>query len=92
MFICKIMVTAFILINAEAGKEDKIVEALKGVEGIIEMYVVYGLYDLIVKVEMESLERLRDLVFKRIRSLPYVKATQTSLVAIGGFKYILEEE
>jgi DNA-binding Lrp family transcriptional regulator len=86
------MVTAFILINAEAGKEDKIVEALKGVEGIIEMYVVYGLYDLIVKVEMESLERLRDLVFKRIRSLPYVKATQTSLVAIGGFKYILEEE
>lgn len=86
------MVTAYILINAEAGKEDKIMKALKDIDGIKEVNVVYGFYDLIVKVEMQTLEELREIVFKRIRSLPYVRGTQTSLVAISGFKYILEEE
>ena len=51
---------AFVLVNSELGSEDELQSELKKVEGIVGVYQVYGVYDLIVEVEAESGQKLKE--------------------------------
>jgi len=79
----KYMPTAFVLINSELGKEDDILKELRSIENVKEAHFVYGVYDIIVKVEAESMEKLKDLVTFKIRRLPDVRSTLTMTVTEG---------
>jgi DNA-binding Lrp family transcriptional regulator len=68
---------AFIMVNADLGSEDELQSELKKVEGVVGVYQVYGVYDMIVQVEAESDEKLKDILFSRIRSLKHVGSTLT---------------
>jgi len=74
------MLKAFLLINTESGFEDQVLKDLKKVEGVIEAYVSYGVYDIIAKVEAESMPKLKELVTTRVRKLNNVRSTLTLLV------------
>jgi DNA-binding Lrp family transcriptional regulator len=67
---------AFILINAELGKEDT-VRALPEVK---EAYMVYGVYDIIIKVEAETTQAIKDTVFSKTRRIDNVRSTVTMMV------------
>ena len=68
---------AFILINTNPGTETVLQSELKKVEGIVGVYLVYGVYDMVVVIETESEEQLKDIVFSRIRALKYLRSTLT---------------
>jgi DNA-binding Lrp family transcriptional regulator len=68
---------AFVLINTNLGTETILQSELKKVEGIVGVYQVYGVYDVMVVIEAESEEQLKDIVFSRIRSLKYLRSTLT---------------
>lgn len=53
-----IMVVAFALIVGDAGKEKSILESLKSMKEVEEAYIVYGEYDIVVKVNVEQLKDL----------------------------------
>ena len=74
------MATAFILINTEIGTEGEVVEALSSISEVKEAYVVYGVYDVLVKVEADNMDVLRDIVSSKIRKLPKVRSTMTMIV------------
>jgi DNA-binding Lrp family transcriptional regulator len=47
---------AFVLINTDYGVDDDIlVDQLKKIEGISEAYKIYGIYDILVKIEARCL-------------------------------------
>ncbi len=46
-------------------------------EQIVELYPLFGEYDLIAKVEAESLDTIGEIVVSKIRSIDGVKATKT---------------
>jgi len=71
---------AFVLINAEIGSEGEILKELKKIEGVNEAYSVYGVYDVIAKVEADSMDKLKDIVTWRIRRLEKVRSTLTMIV------------
>lgn len=48
------MALAFILVNTEIGSESKAVESLRKNEAAKEAYIVYGVYDIVVKVEGDA--------------------------------------
>ncbi|MCK5627422.1 Lrp/AsnC ligand binding domain-containing protein [Candidatus Bathyarchaeota archaeon] len=77
------MPVAFVLINSELGKEEELLKELRGIENVKEAHFVYGVYDVIVKVEAESLEKLKDLVTFKIRRLSNVRSTLTMTVTEG---------
>jgi DNA-binding Lrp family transcriptional regulator len=77
------MPVAFILINAELGKEEDLLEDLRKMENIKEAYFVYGVYDIIAKAETENMEKLKELVAFKIRRLEEVRSTLTVTVAEG---------
>ncbi len=74
------MPKAYVLINVESGSEDKVISQLKSLEGIKEAYFSYGVYDIITKVEADSMEKLKDMVTRKIRSLNSVRSTLTLIL------------
>ena len=77
------MPTAFVLINAELGKEQAILKELRQINGVKEAYFVYGVYDIIAKVEAESTEKLKEIVTFKIRRMADVRSTLT-MTAVEG--------
>ncbi|MEM2991365.1 MAG: Lrp/AsnC ligand binding domain-containing protein [Halobacteria archaeon] len=74
------MPTAFVLINVELGAEEELVKGLKKIENVKEVYVVYGVYDIIAKIEADTMERLKETVTWKIRRLDKVRSTLTMIV------------
>lgn len=74
------MPQAFVLMNAELGSEDSIVNELKKIEGVKEVYQVYGVYDIVAQVELNTMERVKETITWKLRKLNGVKSTLTMIV------------
>ena len=77
------MPLAFVLINAETGSENDILAELKKIENVKEACVVYGVYDVIAKVEADTMDKLKSMVTWRIRRLDKIRSTLTMIVVEG---------
>lgn len=75
-------VKAYVLINTELGQENDVVRELSNVNGITGIHSLYGIYDVIVQVEAESMDKVKEIVFNNIRRLDSVKTTIT-LITYG---------
>jgi DNA-binding Lrp family transcriptional regulator len=73
---------AYVLINTELGQEAAVVEELRKVSGINSASSLYGIYDVIVEVEADTMEKVKEIVFNNIRRLDIVKTTIT-LITYG---------
>ncbi len=71
---------AFVLINADLGAEEELVAELKKITNVTEVYVVYGVYDLISKVEADTMEKVKETITWHIRRLEKVRSTLTMIV------------
>ncbi|MEM1632894.1 MAG: Lrp/AsnC ligand binding domain-containing protein [Sulfolobales archaeon] len=74
------MAKAFVLINTEVGSETEIINSLKNYNEIKELYLVYGVYDIVARIEADSIEKLKEVVADKIRKIPKVKSTLTMIV------------
>ncbi|MCK4845402.1 MAG: Lrp/AsnC ligand binding domain-containing protein [Candidatus Heimdallarchaeota archaeon] len=73
------MATAYILINSEIGKEQEVQEHLLKLPNVVEAYVLYGVYDLIAKIEAEDTATLKNIVTQNLRDLENVRSTMTMI-------------
>ena len=71
------MTRAYVLLTVEAGEEDYVLDELDKIKDVEKSYFSYGVYDIIVKVKVESIERIKELVTNKIRSLNQVRSTLT---------------
>ncbi|MBW1736125.1 MAG: Lrp/AsnC family transcriptional regulator [Deltaproteobacteria bacterium] len=55
-------VVAYILINTELDSEDETLEKLGCTPNVREIHTVYGVYDIIIRVECETMEKLKETV------------------------------
>jgi DNA-binding Lrp family transcriptional regulator len=74
------MPKALVLMNAELGHENNVVDGLRKTPNVSEVYAVYGVYDVLVKVEADSMEKLRDTIATKLRRLEGVKSTLTMII------------
>lgn len=77
------MAVAYVLINVELGKEKDILNQLRSIENVKEVNAIYGVYDIIAKVEADSMEKLKEIVTYKIRRLADIRSTLTMTVAEG---------
>ena len=71
---------AFVLINVETGSEKKMMDELKTIPENKEVYRIYGPYDIIARVESDTMSNLKDAISGKIRQLEKVRSTLTMLV------------
>jgi len=74
------MPIAYVLINLETGYDEEVLKELKKVAGVVEAHTVYGVYDIIAKIEADTLDKLKDIVTWQVRRLNKVRSTQTMMV------------
>jgi DNA-binding Lrp family transcriptional regulator len=73
---------AFVLINTnDQIDNDILLDQLKKIDGISEVYKVCGIYDILVKVEAETMDKVAKVVNHRLKNLKNIKSTLT-MVAI----------
>lgn len=75
------MTSAYVLINTEPGMENELSEKLQHSIAVKETHIVFGEYDIIVKLEAENPSALKDSIFKEIRRLEEVRTTLTMVVS-----------
>jgi len=76
------MISAYIFLKVKPNKDREVIGKIRKLSKVKEVTSVYGEYDLIVKVEAESLEDLDSIVFDSIRAIQEVDAT-TTCIATG---------
>ncbi len=74
------MPRAFVLFNVESGSEDNTLQELKKISEVEEVYVAYGVYDLIPKIRAETMEKLKDAVTHKLRIIKNVRSTLTLIM------------
>jgi len=74
------MPSAFVMINTEVGAEKDVLDRLRKLTDIKESYAVFGIYDIVVKIEADSMEKLKEIIDWRIRRLDKVRSTLTMIV------------
>jgi DNA-binding Lrp family transcriptional regulator len=74
------MPLAFVFINAEIGSEDEDLKRLRKMENVKEAHLVYGIYDIVAKVEARTMDKLKEIVTSRVRRLNKVRSTLTMMV------------
>jgi DNA-binding Lrp family transcriptional regulator len=75
------MAKAIVLINASFGNENAILCELKRIQNITELYKIYGVYDILAKVEAESLDKIKEITRYKFRRIEGIKSTITMIVA-----------
>jgi DNA-binding Lrp family transcriptional regulator len=66
-----------VLIDIEPTREKDVYGKLLKIDHIVELYPLFGEYDLIAKVEADTFDAIGNVVVSRIRSIEGVKATKT---------------
>jgi len=77
------MPTAYVLINCDLGSEEDIIKELKKYPEVIEISGVYGVYDIIVKIRSDSMDKLRETITWHVRRIDKVRSTLTMIVIEG---------
>jgi DNA-binding Lrp family transcriptional regulator len=71
---------AFVVINTEIGYMDAVLKEVRVIEGVQEAHSVFGVYDIIAKIEAGNMSKLKNIVTARIRGLNNVRSTLTMIV------------
>ncbi|MDG6904498.1 MAG: Lrp/AsnC ligand binding domain-containing protein [Nitrososphaerota archaeon] len=70
---------AFVLINAEVGNEQELIKKLRNIPNVTEVHVVYGVYDVVAKVESDTMEKVKETITNNLRRLENVRSTLTMI-------------
>jgi len=77
------MPTAYVLINCDLGSEEEIIKEIKKLPDVVEVNGVYGVYDIIVKLQADSMDKLRETITWKVRRIDKVRSTLTMIVIEG---------
>jgi DNA-binding Lrp family transcriptional regulator len=85
-------ITAFVLMNVQAKKENRIIEKLYELEGVKEIHSVFGEVDLLIKVEItrdllsSDAEMISQFVHESVRQISGVLSTRTLIPGYSRIK------
>jgi DNA-binding Lrp family transcriptional regulator len=74
------MPTAYVLLNTEIGAETAVLQALKKIEGVEEAHRLWGVYDIIVHINAESIEKLKVIVTNHLEKVGRINSKLTMII------------
>lgn len=74
------MISAVVLVNTEVGEESKVLERIKKIEGVEEAHILWGVYDLMVKIKANSIDKLKETIKSHLRRMDNVNALLTLMI------------
>ena len=72
--------TAYVLISAKYGQERAISQDLMHHDEVEDINILYGQYDILVKLAAKDMKSINDFILTHIRSHPHIEQTQSLIV------------
>jgi len=85
------MVTAYVLINCDLDMKSEVMKELSQLLGILELVELDAAYDILLKLEQETVEELKETIKEQLRKVPHIRNTIV-LVAIESKGSSAEQE
>ncbi|MDB4342118.1 Lrp/AsnC ligand binding domain-containing protein [Nitrosopumilus sp.] len=77
------MTIAYVLVNVTLGKEEEVIQDIQEIAGVTAVDGVFGAYDILVRVEVDDVTLLRDLITSKIRKISTIRSTLVLIVVEG---------
>jgi DNA-binding Lrp family transcriptional regulator len=74
------MEKAFVCVSTEPSSIPRVFQSIKSVEGVKEVEMVYGDYDVCFKVEGDTIDGVKTIINNRIRRIENVRNTLTTIL------------
>jgi len=71
------MTDAYVMLNCELGAEEGIIEKLKELEEVTDVFETIGTHDMLVKLQADNFEKIREIVSRNIQKIDKVRSTST---------------
>lgn len=75
------MVLAYVMVRTDAGKEDGVRSEAEKMSEVKESHIIYGEWDILMKIDVASVEKITEFVVEKLRKLEGVRLTSTLIVA-----------
>lgn len=73
-------VSALVGLRVEQGREEDALERLREIEGVREIHLTTGEWDVMLRVVAEDTDSLRELMFERIANMDGFSRSQTMII------------
>jgi len=80
------MVFAIMLVNTDIGEETKVLKSVRSLRAVDEANVLYGVYDPMVKMKTNSIDKLKDVIKLELRQITGTKALTTPKLLNDNFR------
>ena len=77
------MTDAYVMLNCELGAEEGLIEKLKELEGVTDVFETIGTHDMLVKLQADNFEKIREIVSRNIQKLDKVRSTSTLIKKVN---------
>ena len=74
------MISAVVLVNTDFDSQDRVIESLRLIEGVEEAHALYGVYDLLIKIKANSIDKLKEITKFRIKPIAGVNSSLTLMI------------
>jgi DNA-binding Lrp family transcriptional regulator len=71
------MMKIYVMVATEPGRTKSVVRALMEVPEVREFHEVFGPYDIVLKIEAESLDEVPVILATKIRNIPGIDSTMS---------------
>ncbi len=71
------MTDAYVMLNCDLGAEAEISEKLKELEQVVDVFETIGTHDMLVKLQADNFEKIREIVSWNIQKMPKVRSIST---------------
>jgi DNA-binding Lrp family transcriptional regulator len=75
------MSIAFALIQCDNLAVDNVIEQLKKIDSVKEIQGVFGIYDIIIKVQTKDTKTIPEIISTQIRKIDKLKSTLTLTIS-----------
>jgi DNA-binding Lrp family transcriptional regulator len=76
-----IMPSAIVLVNANFGSDELVASRLKKIHGVIRVYRVSGVYDIVALVQTDAISELKTIITGKIRKIDEIRSCITMMIA-----------
>jgi len=76
-------VIAYVLINCDLDHRSEVIKEISQLTGILELVELDAAYDILIKLELETVDELKETIKRHLGNVPHIRNTIV-LVAIEG--------
>ena len=72
---------AYMLLTTKYGKEKDVSETLMEFEEVEDVHILYGQFDIIMKIKAEDMKHVEDFILNNVRTNKDIESTETLIAS-----------